>query len=183
MRPMNERSTSLVSLGATRVAICVVGALAPLFAVGLNCTSSSDDVVPEDASLEATQPAMPQQEAGGGTHPEAGAVGMDTGHPTGPSNEGGGPADAGTGANDANKKDAAATSDACAQYCACYEKKCSVFVAIPTGQDCPDFCATFVDKDGGPFACRFNMCFYNSSGPATNNNNHCQHTVGIDECL
>ncbi len=65
-------------------------------------------------------------------------------------------------------------------YCSCYQTKCSVFVTIPTGQSCSDFCATFT---GAQYVCRFNMCFWNSKGPQENNNDHCQHTVGINECL
>jgi hypothetical protein len=55
-----------------------------------------------------------------------------------------------------------------------------VFVAIPSGQPCADFCATFTADQ---YECRFNMCFWNSNGPKENNNDHCQHTVGINECL
>ena len=56
-----------------------------------------------------------------------------------------------------------------------------MFVPLPGNQECPDFCAGFVNNKT-QYDCRFNMCFYNSNGPAQNNNNHCQHTVGIDEC-
>jgi hypothetical protein len=132
--------------------------------------------------MEPTQPSVPQHEAGGNTHQEAGAAAMDSGHPTSSDKDSGAPvADAGPDAKGASK-DAAATSDACAAYCACYEKKCTVFVPIPNGQNCPDFCATF-EKNKTQYDCRFNMCFYNSNGPAQNNNNHCQHAAGIDECL
>jgi len=60
--------------------------------------------------------------------------------------------------------------------------RCAGFVAIPTGQTCPDFCATF-ESATDLYLCRYDMCFYNSKGPAENNNNHCQHSVGIDECV
>jgi hypothetical protein len=84
--------------------------------------------------------------------------------------------------NDAGKgnPDSGPTSKQCADYCDCYQTKCSVFVAIPTGQPCTDFCATFTPDQ---YDCRFAMCFYNSNGPTENNNDHCQHTVGINECL
>jgi hypothetical protein len=54
-----------------------------------------------------------------------------------------------------------------------------VFVSIPGGQSCPDFCAAFTQKQ---YDCRYTMC-RNSAGPAANNNNHCQHAVGMIECV
>ncbi len=71
-------------------------------------------------------------------------------------------------------------SEACRDYCDCYTTKCAVFVAIPTGEPCLAFCATFTQSQ---YDCRWGMCYYNSSGPVENNNNHCQHAVGIDQCL
>jgi hypothetical protein len=42
---------------------------------------------------------------------------------------------------------------------------------------CYDFCAAFPDEATG--ACRFNMCRLVPDQP---DNNHCTHSVGIDQC-
>jgi hypothetical protein len=189
VHPMKQPCSGLGSSGVKRVALCIVSGLCPLVAIAVSCTSSdeepatSGETVMAEASMEATATTTVQRDAGNAQHQETGPSAPDGARVTSPEQDGGAVLDgASNGKDAAQRKDAIASSDACAAYCACYEKKCSVFVAIPTGQDCPDFCATF-EKDKTKYDCRFNMCFYNSNGPAQNNNNHCQHTVGIDECL
>jgi hypothetical protein len=120
--------------------------------------------------------------AGAGSTGAGSAGTSSTSGSTGGSSGGG----AGNGLGGAEPKDAnmpaadsGPTSAECRSYCDCYQTKCSGFVAIPAGQTCAGFCATFTADQQ---ECRSIMCF-NSDGPKVNNNNHCQHMVGIDECL
>jgi hypothetical protein len=69
-----------------------------------------------------------------------------------------------------------AGSVACQTYCACHEQNCAT-QAIPGGASCADFCAAMTADQ---LACRQNMC---GLVPAQPDNDHCKHSVGIDQCL
>jgi len=69
-----------------------------------------------------------------------------------------------------------ASSAACQMFCDCHEKNCSTS-AIPDGKSCAAFCAAMTPDQ---LTCRQNMC---GLVPAQPNNNHCKHSLGIDECL
>jgi hypothetical protein len=64
----------------------------------------------------------------------------------------------------------------CQKYCDCHEANCKS-TAIPGGVSCATFCAAMT-KD--QYDCRMNMC---NLVPAQPNNDHCTHSVGINECL
>lgn len=93
-----------------------------------------------------------------------------TGTTAGTSASGAGGATAHAGAS------AGPLSEACQKYCECHEKNCAT-TPIPGGKSCGDFCTAMTQ---GQLDCRQNMC---GLVPAQPNNNHCAHSVGIDECL
>jgi hypothetical protein len=83
---------------------------------------------------------------------------------------------AGGNAGAAGNGGASELSAACAMYCECHMTNCPD-QAIPGGASCGDFCqAMTMDQ----LACRQNMC---GLVPAQPNNDHCKHSVGIDQCL
>lgn len=107
----------------------------------------------------------------------------DTGHAHG--DDAGSTADAGA-ENDAASApdaivdppaDAGPISAECAAYCECYERDCAAIQAIPTGQSCAAFCATFTAEQ---WDCRISHCrlVVPEMYPP-----HCMHAVGIDQCL
>ena len=67
-------------------------------------------------------------------------------------------------------------SEACQKYCTCHDMNCPT-QAIPGGVSCEDFCAAMSEDQ---LACRQNMC---GLVPAQPDNDHCKHSVGIDQCL
>jgi hypothetical protein len=67
-------------------------------------------------------------------------------------------------------------SAACQMYCACHEQNCKSQL-IPGGKSCAEFCAGMTADQ---LACRQNMC---TLAPLQPDNNHCVHSVGINECL
>ncbi len=67
-------------------------------------------------------------------------------------------------------------SEACQKYCTCHEANCAS-QAIPGDKSCAEFC-TGMSED--QLACRQNMC---GLVPAQPDNDHCKHSVGIDQCL
>ena len=69
-----------------------------------------------------------------------------------------------------------ALSEACQKFCKCHEDNCRT-TPIPDGKSCGDFC-TAMTKD--QLDCRQNMC---GLVPAQPDNDHCKHSVGIDQCL
>ena len=71
---------------------------------------------------------------------------------------------------------AGAISAACQTYCECHEKNCAA-TAIPGGQTCAAFCAGMTADQ---LACRQNMC---GLVPAQPDNDHCTHSVGINQCM
>ena len=66
-------------------------------------------------------------------------------------------------------------SAACQMYCACHDMNCAT-TAIPGGMSCTDFCAAMTSDQLG---CRQVMC---TLVPAQPDNDHCKHSVGIDQC-
>lgn len=111
--------------------------------------------------------------SGGGS---AGQAGMSSA-----SGAGGGASQAGASASSAGAGQAGASagaSDYCNMYCQCHAANCAS-TAIPGGANCLDFCAAF-PNDAKVKDCRLAMC---TLVPAQPNNNHCVHSLGIDECL
>jgi hypothetical protein len=70
-----------------------------------------------------------------------------------------------------------AISAECKEYCDCYAANCAMIQAIPGGMGCPEFCAGFTPDQ---WTCRNAHC---SLVVPEMNPNHCQHAVGIDQCL
>jgi hypothetical protein len=71
---------------------------------------------------------------------------------------------------------ASGLSPACQKFCDCHQANCST-LAIPGGKSCADFCAAMTEDQ---LACRQNMC---GLVPAQPDNDHCKHSLGIDQCL
>jgi hypothetical protein len=67
-------------------------------------------------------------------------------------------------------------SAACQMYCSCHEENCAA-QAIPGSMSCGDFCSAMTEEQ---LACRQNMC---GLVPFQPDNDHCKHSVGIDQCL
>lgn len=146
-------------------------AAASLLCLALGC-GSDDSPSSTGSSGQAGASAAGSSTAGG----TLGAGGSTTQAGTGSA----GVSASGTAGTDAHAGSGGATgaplSEACRDYCACHEKNCAP-TPIPGGKSCGDFC-TAMTKD--QFDCRMNMC---GLVPAQPNNNHCAHSVGIDECL
>jgi hypothetical protein len=148
-----------------------------------NTVTGASSTVASSTSASSTSASSTSAGAAGAGSRGAGSAGTSStsGSTGGSSGGGGGNGLGGAEPKDANMPaaDSGPTSAECRSYCDCYQTKCSGFVAIPAGQTCAGFCATFTADQQ---ECRSIMCF-NSDGPKVNNNNHCQHMVGIDECL
>lgn len=81
------------------------------------------------------------------------------------------------GGKDAGPADTGAMSADCKTYCDCFEANCASIQAIPGGLSCGDFCAGFT-KD--QWTCRNAHC---QLVVPEKNPGHCQHAVGIDQCM
>ena len=66
-------------------------------------------------------------------------------------------------------------SEACQNYCDCHEENCAT-TPIPGSKSCGDFCTAMTEEQ---LDCRQNMC---GLVPAQPDNDHCDHSVGIDQC-
>jgi len=71
---------------------------------------------------------------------------------------------------------ASGLSPACQKFCDCHEANCSA-LPIPDGKSCGDFCEAMTEDQ---LACRQNMCKLVPDQP---DNDHCKHSLGIDQCL
>ena len=86
-------------------------------------------------------------------------------------------------AGDEGVKDTGASVDAtpisadCKTYCDCFEANCAKIQAIPGGLSCPAFCAGFTKEQ---WTCRNAHC---QLVVPEKNPGHCQHAVGIDQCM
>jgi hypothetical protein len=145
----------------------------------LGCVACSDDSA---AGGGAGQAGMSSGSGGAGTSQggasasSAGArQGGASGSSAGASHAG---ASASAGASHAGTGGATGASDYCNMYCECHEANCAS-TAIPGGGACLDFCAGF-PNDAQVKDCRLAMC---TLVPAQPNNNHCVHSLGINECL
>lgn len=87
-----------------------------------------------------------------------------------------GSAGATTQAGSAGSSNNSGLSAACQKYCDCHDKNCAS-TPIPDDKSCGDFCTAFSEEQ---LACRQNMCKLVPDQP---DNNHCIHSVGINECL
>lgn len=119
--------------------------------------------------------------SGGGTSGtasnEAGKNSGSSGSSSGTS-AGGSNSHAGTASNTAGASSggASALSPACQKFCDCHEANCAT-LAIPGGKSCADFCEAMTEDQ---LACRQNMCKLVPDQP---DNDHCKHSLGIDQCL
>jgi hypothetical protein len=143
-----------------------------------NCSSDDDPTTNSGGTSGAT--------AGGGTSGAAagsGSSGATAGGGTSGAAAGSGTSGAAAGsggAMTAGGSGGGAPSQACIDFCECFETKCAGFVSVPGGVSCTTFCETFVDQKTN-FECRKSMCEM-SAGPETNNNDHCSHALGIGQC-
>jgi len=67
-------------------------------------------------------------------------------------------------------------SPACQKFCDCHAANCAT-LAIPDGKSCAEFCEAMTEDQ---LACRQNMCKLVPDQP---DNDHCKHSLGIDQCL
>ena len=143
-----------------------------LFALGVSCLClalgcGSDD---DDSSKSGTAGASGKGTGGS----NASHAGTNAGGATGTS---GSAAQAGTNSSGTSGGGAAEvpTSEACKKYCTCHEMNCATY-AIPGGKSCAAFCAGMTEDQ---LACRQNMCKLVPDQP---DNDHCTHSLGINQC-
>lgn len=67
-------------------------------------------------------------------------------------------------------------SPACQKFCDCHDANCAS-LPIPGGKSCAAFCEAMTEEQ---LACRQNMCKLVPDQP---DNDHCKHSLGIDQCL
>lgn len=67
-------------------------------------------------------------------------------------------------------------SPACQKFCDCHDANCGT-LPIPDGKSCAEFCEAMTEDQ---LACRQNMCKLVPDQP---DNDHCKHSLGIDQCL
>jgi hypothetical protein len=112
---------------------------------------------------------------------KAGAASGGAGQTSGGSSASGGTSgkagSAAGGASGSGGTDTQNMSKECRDYCACFDQFCSDIQTIPSGLSCPDFCATFSAKQ---WDCRISHC---KLVVPEKNPGHCEHAVGIDQCL
>lgn len=94
------------------------------------------------------------------------------------SSAGGSASHAGTASTSAGSSSGGASglSPACQKFCDCHDANCGT-LAIPDGKSCGDFCEAMTEDQ---LACRQNMCKLVPDQP---DNDHCKHSLGIDQCL
>lgn len=113
--------------------------------------------------------------SGGSSGATTAQAGASAGSPSASAGSSGSNAVAGSNAGGA-AAGASASSAACQTYCECHEKNCAT-TAIPGGLTCAAFCAGMT-KD--QLDCRQVMCVL---VPAQPDNDHCTHSVGINQCM
>jgi len=132
------------------------------------------------ALLGTVDVACSSSDSGGGTAGSSAggssAAGSSTGGSSAAGSSAGGSASGGSNSGGGAAGSTSGESDYCVKYCACHEANCAS-TAIPGGMSCADFCATFPTSVQ---MCRMNMCILQ---PAQPDNNHCAHSVGIQQCL
>jgi len=116
-------------------------------------------------------------EAGKNSGSGSGSGGSSGGGSSAGSSVGGSNSHAGTASNTAGSSSGTAgtLSPACQKFCDCHEANCAT-LAIPGGKSCGDFCEAMTEDQ---LACRQNMC---KLVPAQPDNDHCKHSLGIDQC-
>lgn len=114
--------------------------------------------------------------AGGGAGGHAGASGSASPNAAGINAGGSATSAAGASAHAGSGGDASPPlSEACQEYCDCHDENCAS-TPIPGGKSCGAFCAAMTEEQ---LDCRQNMC---GLVPAQPDNDHCDHSVGIDQC-
>jgi hypothetical protein len=139
----------------------------------------SDDAPSGSGGASGTATNEAGKHSGGGGSGSGSAAGGGGSHAGGGggSAAGGGGSHAGTSATAGSSSGGASTlSPACQKFCDCHQANCAT-LAIPGGKSCGDFCEAMTEDQ---LACRQNMCKLVPDQP---DNDHCKHSLGIDQCL